>query len=415
VASGRVGGRFVAGGAALVVLAALAWLVVLPSLVRRRCVAAAASRGLVLSVGGVRLGFEHFALLDVEVSSAELAGMSAKGAELDVTLSGLVPAAATATRWDIALDGRDVADTLTTWRAAHVAGGDGVTIHMDDAHVTWTHAFGAAARVDALGLVADISADGASSHAVTPHVVVATPRGDLGPWRTTLDRAAETVTIRVAFDPASPSGAHLDVVTARDVVESLELSIPRSTFPKLGIPARSLGLPVGDATQMAVTASMRRGEKTEVSVDAALFALKVASVPRPLDATLKLSATAPGDGVSDVDRDSSASIGPLRGAVTGTLTSLDGGARLELKWTGGPVPCAALGAIESPPSPPGSTPTLGDLANELGKLAQATGIAKVSGEIGMHAALVVDARNLSATELSFTPTSTCEVALFGAP
>jgi hypothetical protein len=210
-------------------------------------------------------------------------------------------------------------------------------------------------------------------------------------------------------------GAHLDFVTDRDVLDSLDLSVPRTSFPKLGIPARSLGLPAGEATQIAATASVRRGEKTEISVDGAVFALKIASVPRPLDATLKLSVNEAGDGASSVDRESSASIGPLRGRVTGTLTAVDAGLRLALTWTGGPVPCASLGALEPPPSPPGSTPTLGDLANELGKLAQATGIAKVSGEISTHAALVVDTRDFSATELSFTPTSTCEVALFGAP
>ncbi len=391
----------------------VAWVVVLPGVVRRRSIAEAASRGVVLVVGGVRLGFERVALLDVEASSPELPGMTAKGAEIDVTLSGFEPVSANATRWDIEVDGANVVDALAAWRAAHDTSirREAVSIHLEDAHVTWPHAFGV--RVDALGLVADVSADGETSHVATPHVVIATARGDLGPWRMTVDRAGETLTSRIAFDPAAPTAAHLELVTERDVLRSFDAAIPRTSFPKLGVPARSLGLPAGDATQIAATASMRRGEKTEVSVDAALFALKIASVPRPLDATLKLSAT--GDDAATVDPASSASIGPLRGAVTGTFTAVDAGARLALKWTGGPVPCAALGALEPPPAPPGAPPTLGDLANELGKLAQATGIAKVSGEISMHAALAVDTRDLAASTLSFTPASTCELALFGAP
>jgi hypothetical protein len=403
----------VAAGVALVVLGAAAWLVVLPGLVLRRCVAVAAERGVVLTVGGVHLGFGRFALLDVEATSAELPGMSAKGAEVDVAVAGLEPVSAVATRWDIVVDGNygSIADALAAWRVAHAGVGNGVAVHLDDAHVTWTRAFGTTGRVDALGLVADVGADGASSHIVTPHVVVATPHGDLGPWRTTLDRAGDRVTTHVAFDPAAPTGARVEMVTLRDALESFDVAIPRSSFPKLGIPARALGLPAGEATQIAVDGHLRRGDTAELALDMALFALKVSSVPQPLDATLKLSAT--GDGA--LDSASAASIGPLRGAVTGTLQSFGDGARIALKWTGGPVSCAALGALEPPPSPPGATPSLGELASELGKLAEATGIAKVSGEISMHAALVVDTRDVSASQLSFTPVSTCEIALFGSP
>ena len=98
--------------------------------------------------------------------------------------------------------------------------------------------------------------------------------------------------------------------------------------------------------------------------------------------------------------------GPLVGAMTGTLNTFDDGFRVDLAWGADAVPCTAFDAPLD-----GGQPF--DIAYQLRKLAEATGIAKVAGSVSARGTATFDSRDLASTRLAFVPNVTCQVALFG--
>jgi hypothetical protein len=130
----------------------------------------------------------------------------------------------------------------------------------------------------------------------------------------------------------------------------------------------------------------------------------VPSLPRPLDVTWEASAA--GDPRKGMDvKKARLAAGPLVGAMTGTVTSFEDGFRVDLAWGADAVPCNAFDAPLD-----GAQPF--DIAYQLRKLAEATGITKVSGEVSARGTATFDSRDLASTRLAFVPTVSCQVALF---
>jgi hypothetical protein len=91
--------------------------------------------------------------------------------------------------------------------------------------------------------------------------------------------------------------------------------------------------------------------------------------------------------------------------MTGMLKTFDDGFRVDLAWKAGPVPCNAFDAPLAPGAP-------FDIAYQLRRLAQATGLTKIDGDVSARASLVFDSRDLGTTHLDFTPDARCQVAIF---
>ncbi len=98
-------------------------------------------------------------------------------------------------------------------------------------------------------------------------------------------------------------------------------------------------------------------------------------------------------------------VGPLLGTLTGTLRTFDDGFRLVLAWSADPVPCKAFDAQIDEGTP-------FDIAYQLRKLAEATGLTKLSGEVSAHGSATIDSRDVGSTRVEFVPVATCQVALF---
>lgn len=424
---GKVLGTTALGGLGLVVLVAAIAIVTLPGCLRRKCVEAAASRGVVLTVGDVRLGAGRFSLVDVSATSPELPGMGAKANELELEVAGLDVTKISAHGAELVVDGsyEQVAASIAKFRAAHKgalpgdahgAGAPSARIVLDGTHLVWTRAFGEHVKLDALELRADVGKKGADDdvHVVSPHVLIDFDGAKVGPWRVTHDREGLEARSRIGFDPQLPDGPNALFVANGDRVSTVDVTIARTQLANVGVAPELLGLPSGGSTQ--VEANIHFGaplpNRAEARAAVGLYAIKIGSVPTPLDAKLDLQIA--GDPASGADvKKGTLAVGPLSGSVVGVLKVFDDGMRIDLGWKAGPLPCSAFVSIPPPPVPQGSPPGMNDIAHHLTQLAQATGIAKVTGEVRMEGTLAFDSRDFGHAKATFSPTNTCDLSLFG--
>ena len=399
--------------------AAIAAVLLLPGYVRRKCIEAAAEQGIVLAVDDVHVGAGKFLLVNVTASSPELPKMSAKAAEVEIEMSGLDVARVVAKAGEIAIDGsyENVKRALDAWQRAHATEARGKSATpprfvIEAMHVAWTRAFGDEGRIDTLETHAEIARRGAELRFSTPHATLTASAGTFGPWRVTYDRDASAVRARLAFDPQLADGPSALLIGDADGtrVTTLDVDLARTPLASLGIPAVALGLRGSEQIEATVRYRRTSPVRIEARADVALFALRIASVPMPLDAKLTLAAVGDPANALDVKKGELA-IGPLHGAVLGTLRVFDDGARIDLAWSAAPIACASL--VTLPAEPPGMPPPLPDITAEVQQFLQATGLAKVTGEVHMAAALTFDSRDVGQTRATLSPRATCNVVLFG--
>jgi hypothetical protein len=440
IRAGRGIGRVVAVSGLLTTMALGTGALLLPGYVRRACVAQAAAHGIALAIDGVGIGHGGFVLTGVKATSSQLPGMSVEAPEVDVETLDLRPRKITASGMEIAVDGRwsAVSAALDAWRASPRGGQGGAwapaSLVIDGSRVVWRGPIGDNARVEAAGVHLDVTWQGAQPtvHATSSHVTVAVPGGTLGPWRFDLDRDPGASRLRVALDPGVPDVCTVLIVGNGETVTAVDVSVPRSPVARLGIAPALLGLrgdiqlaaavhyspfggpPFGGPPSAAPpSAASPSGAQTSASANATakggLYGLSMSGVPRPID--ISWDATARGERAGaagaanalDVE-DARIAVGPLVGSAHGTLKTFDNGFRLDLAWRAGPVPCAAFDAPLGPGEP-------FDIAYELRRLAESTGMARVHGDVTASATLAFDSRDLGSTAARFVPTANCDVAL----
>jgi hypothetical protein len=171
------------------------------------------------------------------------------------------------------------------------------------------------------------------------------------------------------------------------------------------VPPELVGLH-GNALQAEATAhfGVIGAHGAEATSKGGIYGIE-AGLPMALDVAWDGSAS--GDPRSGLDvKKARVAVGPLVGAMTGTLKTFDDGFRLDLAWIGTPVPCAAFEAPLGAGNP-------FDVAYQLRKLAEGVGLAKVAGEVTARGGLTFDSRDLGSARVVFTPEVKCQVALFG--
>jgi hypothetical protein len=333
--------------------------------------------------------------------------------EVDVETSGLRPRKMTVRGAELTLDGRasGVDAALAKWRASPRGGQDGAwtpeELVVEGSRVVWTGLIGDSARVEAADVHLDVAWEGGASelHARSDKVTLGVPGGTLGPWRVDVDRAPGTSRVRVALDPAVPEACTVLVVGDDDRTTSVDVAVPRSPLGHLGVPPTLLGLH-GKDLQVAATMhyDAQGPSRAEASAKGGLYGIEAPGIPRPFDVAWDGGAS--GDPAAGLDvKKARLAVGPLVGALTGTLKRFDDGFRLDLAWSAGPVPCRAFDA----PLPEGQP---FDIAYELRQLAQATGLTKLSGDVSARGTLAFDSRDLAATRVDFAPDARCQIALF---
>ncbi len=422
---GKAAGTAGLAAVLLAVVVSTITILALPGCLKRKCIEAAAARGVVLTIDDVHLGAGRFTLVNATASAPELPGVSAKATEIEIEMAGLTPMRVTARSPELVIDGpyEQVKESFAKWRATHKgsipgdgAGAGGATprLVLEGAHVAWTRPFGANVKLDVLEMRAEIGRTGTNDevHVLSPHVIVNVGGSNVGPWRITYDREGADARSRIGFDPQLADGPNAIFVTSGERIATVDVSIPRTQLVNVGIAPELFGLPAGSSTQ--IEANIRFTHSVANRVDAkatlGLFAIKTAALPVALDAKAELQVA--GDPSSAEVKKGTLSVGPLNGAVLGTLRVFDDGIRIDLGWKAGPLPCDAFASAPSIPTVTGAAP-LGDLANQLKQFAQATGIAKVTGEVRMEGSLIFDSRDFGTAMVRFTPANTCDLALFG--
>jgi hypothetical protein len=293
------------------------------------------------------------------------------------------------------------------------------TVAVDDSRVVWQGIIGENARVEASGVHVELAwrLRDAELHARSDHTIVDVPGGALGPWRLDIDRippggfAADrtpvpaSARVRLALDPAVPDASTVLVVADEERTTAVDVAIPRSPLGRLGVPLALVGLH-GKALQVEASAHYGAAGPTRADARAkgGVYAIEAPGMPRPIDIAWDLAASGAPAGGLDL-KTGRLAVGPLVGVMTGMLKTFDDGFRVDLAWKAGPVPCSAFDTPLAAGAP-------FDIAYQLRKLAQATGLTKIDGDVTARASLVFDSRDLGMTRLDFTPEARCQVALF---
>jgi hypothetical protein len=421
------------GVAVVLIVAFVAAVLALPGCVKSRVIEAAAERGVVVGIGDVRLGADRFTLVGVDATLSGVPGVKASAQEIEIDTSFLDPRLVTASKVDVTIDASFDATkaAFRAWRAKHAgaAGGAGPSrplpkLVADVVHVVWNKPFGDG-KIEAIDAHAE--ATQGDVHVMAPRVTLTVPSGTVGPWRIDYDQDDKSTRTRVAFDPLVPDGPKVLVVGDGQQTNLVDLDIARSPVSHLGVKVASFDKQL-DTVQVQAKLQYQRTapDLAEARATGGLYGLRFTGAPVAMDATMdvyvKGNPTPPksvaGDteergGTLDVKKGELA-IGPMKGAVTGTATLFEGGLRLDFAWHAAPMPCSVFFTPAVPPPGAPSDP-IADLQRALGQLAQATGIAKVTGDIEASAELVLDTRDFAQTKLDFTPKQTCSLSLFGTP
>ncbi len=398
---------------ALVVAGAAAAAYWLPRWVRRQFIEAAAAHGITLTIEDATIEQGGFRLIGLHATADDVPGASASAPEVDVETSGLRPTRLTVRSADIEVSGAwaPAESALAKWRSSPRGGqgGDFIppSIVVEDSRIVWKGAVGDAGRVEAAGMHLDATqrGDDTELHARSDKVTLGVPGGALGPWRVDIDRTPGMQRIRVALDPEVPDSSTVLVVGDDTRTAQVDVTVPRTPPARIGIPPELLGVHGRDLQIEASVHYTNLGPAhAEATARGALHAIEVPGLPKPIEVVW--DGTAAGDATQGMDvKKARLAVGPLLGTVTGTLRAFDEGFRLALAWSAGPVPCNAFDAQIDEGTP-------FDIAYQLRKLAEATGLTKLSGDVSAQGSATIDSRDVGATHVEFLPVSTCQVALF---
>jgi hypothetical protein len=404
------------------VLAALSLLSMLlaPGCIRQSAIRKAAEHGITMTVESARVGAGSFVLVGVTLKSAEMPALTMRAAEVEVEMAKLEPARVMARNGEITASGSvgSILASIASWHAAHALHATAGTAPpgtwgFESMRLAWTDPVGGAQRADALELRMEATPRAGELHVQSPHLIVQTARGTLGPWRFNYDHEAKSTRVRVGFDPQLGDGPSVVVISDEARVTQVELNVARSPLSALGMPAAVLGLSgATDATPVEATAryAWKSPGRAEARATLVIVGLRVTRAT-PLDAKVELEGA--GDPAAGIPiKHGEIALGPLKGQVTGSLRA-EGGARLDVAFTTNTIPCSAF--LLAPPSSGGNAngAKLVEIGEQIKQLAHALGLAKVTGEYHADGSFVLDAADPSKSTASLRAQSTCEAELFG--
>ncbi|MGO8995991.1 MAG: hypothetical protein ACLQVI_21970 [Polyangiaceae bacterium] len=400
----------------LVVVSIVVVFVVLPIVLRSRCIAMAADRGVALSVDHVDIGYGDVRLVKVAFALDGVPQLKGRADDAQVTLSGLTPSTAAVHGLSVAIDGpvEEVQKAFDGWRAARgassSAGGGGAgggeqKVVFAQGHLTWTRVFGQSAKIDAPDTGGEIDAGKDALKITADHLSLTAGDTTLGPWRTTLERDADGTRTTIELDPVVHGGPTVLYVRSAAGAVSINAKIPESPLSRIGLPPKALriGSDANVEAQLAFEETLAGAAtlKTSIALSHAIFS------GVPIDADLQLRAAGSVANGLDV-KDGTLKAGPLTASVAGTVKLFDDGLRLSLSWTARPVSCVDLGKQMA-------TQALGGLGAQLGALAQEVGGVvglRVTGNAAASGLVTLDSRDVSATSFTMTSNETCGVAFF---
>jgi hypothetical protein len=401
--------------AALLAIAALLFVFgVLPLLLKQRCVAAAASQGITLTLDHVAIGVGEVRLIDATLALEGVPPLRATAENIQVALDGLTPGAATLNGVAVAIDGPidEIQRALIAWNAAHArsttAAGTSAAqpVTLTLGHLTWTRAFGAAAKIEMLDVGGDLDPAKGVCHLTSDKVTVTSGQGSFGPWGLAMDRDPQTARVDLELDPVVKGGPSALFVRDASGASSLKVNVASSPLSRLGIPAKTVGLASDSAVEGAIDFEEARTGAATLRGDVGITRAVFAGAP----VNVKLALTAAGDTTKGLDvKQGTLTAGPLHATLSGTMKVFEDGVRLALAWRSTPVACADLAReMAAQETGPLGGPGLGTLAQNLG---EAVGI-RVAGEATASGLITLDSRDANAASFTMTTNQTCGLALF---
>jgi hypothetical protein len=338
---------------------------------------------------------------------------------------------------EVTIDGeaRSVQSSLNAWATAHastqrrpekddVEVGVGA-IDVPDGHVVWTRPSAqGVTRAEAGSVRGSITWTGSAveAHLLSEALTLETRVGPFGPWSVNVDRSPKELRVHFGFDPAvldGPSALWVDTVGGDT---SFEIKIPRSSTGALGVPQGVFGddFPLPQQIELSLRYSTMGHDQATAQLKAAAYGARLAGLGTSLDAQLTADAAGPAGSAMAI-KNGAFVLGPVRGAVSGSITPADGGVRANLAWRGDPISCASLVGLPSATAATrdlerkarkGDMGDLGDLARDFGSIGQAVGAIKVTGTFIATGTVTLDTSALTDTKWTVASKNSCGISLF---
>ncbi len=422
-----------AGAIAIGFLAAGVARVSIPGYAKRRAIAAAAARGVSVTIDDATGGFGSVTFHGVAASVLDVPGTRATASELEIELRWLRPERATLRHAEVSIDGafsRTLA-LATLWFEGHGArgsaeDGEGVRVVVPSAHVLWSHAFGEDGEIEAAEVTGDLvpaasARVGDEFQLTTSKLTLRSKAGAIGPWRVDLERDVDALNARIAFDPPVPDGPRARVTRMRTGKTSIDVNVPRSPLYRIGLPPAVLAHfhEVPDQAELALHYVRTPDDRVDAGFAATLFGFHAPPFAGPVDVKIAGSVAGGAPGPLEL-QGGTLFIGPVRATLAGPVVFADS-VRGTLTWKAAPIPCAQL--------LPRSDHAATDLEAQLGALgagradlasagidvtalAQSIGLARVSGNLAASGTFVFDSSDPSATAFTATGKNSCGISLF---
>ncbi|MBX3208712.1 MAG: protein kinase [Labilithrix sp.] len=399
-------------GVLVLVAAAIAFLLLLPAIVRDRVIAGAREAGFEVTVERVGVGFGGITLRGITAKATRTPGVSARIQE--VHLVGLSAKEARVHGLDARLEGPRTdleigIASLVADNRQRLAGTPAAPRHVSivGARLTWNGADGERLAASDIGLELDSHGAGVEDlRASVGRFELASPKATLGPWASSFERSAGASRLRVAFDPPVPDGPSALVVWPRTGPTEVTVTIPRSSFQDLGVRPSELGLPAEDGTdvQLSLRGTLSEAARSELTFEATVWGLRPKGFASALEVRVE-GAAASADGKPFDLTKTSVVVGPFTAGVTGTVTPHARGFRVDAMFKTIPMPCERLARAEAK--------NMGPLAATLQALGQTTGALRVTGAVNAAGVVTYDTAEPEGATLTWMAKETCGVSIFG--
>jgi serine/threonine protein kinase len=415
-----------------------------PAYAAQKAIDAARARGVQLDIERSNGGYSAIHFHHIKATIPDVPGVEVEIADMDTQLSWLKPENVRLDGVLVSLDGSVAKELalLSIWYRAHRASGGASTADVDNlhidvptAHLVWNHAFGDDGRLEAESVSGEIgspSTRGRSSSThlgdelrfMTPKLTLSSKATTIGPWRLDVEEGPDSTTARIAFDPPVPDGPNTIITRNATGKTEMDLAIPRSPLYRLGVPPATLAgvRHVPEQTEVKLHYVRTTDDRVEATLTAAFFGVKAPPMSKPID--IKVTGSVAGDASSPLMLEGGAvTFGPVRATLSGPVSIHPDAVGASLAWKVTPVPCTQL--------LPRTAQASGDLAAQLaalggGKadleslgldvtaLAQASGVAHVSGSLSASGTVAFNSTNPGDTVFTVSGSNSCGISLFGA-
>jgi hypothetical protein len=378
-----------------------------------RAISEAAAHGVTLSIGQTHwlsdgIHFESVAATTVQIPNAHIVinDLTVNWSFSEVVANGC----------DVTIDGPVTAPNLVGKENPVPAPSGPSAIHVQSAHILWTHAFGDT-TLEFTNATGDLPLAPTFRNAGVTWTtdVAVTVRGQkFGPFSAEFEHGQEE-NLTVHLDPADRDAATIRVSMIGSPSSHVEVNIAGRPLSKLGIPTSAFGFQLASDPKISLRLNDEVDRPTGAaphangSVDFGTDPIALPGLPEPAPVALSMNWSGNADQPIPLNADprvtgSSLTIGPFHGPITGSISRRDNALVLDLAFNSLPVPCSKFSPGDPLKNLLGNS-AFGAMAAMAGATSTVTGDVKLSGSVQF------DSRNPQARKVLFTPVTTCGASI----